>query len=338
MEKKEQPLLKVSDLKKYYPVRGGIIPHTISFIKAVDGVDFEINEGETLGLVGESGCGKSTVGRQLAALEKPTAGEIIYGDINLGANIGKLEKNIRREVQMVFQDPYSSLNPRKTVRDILTAPMLYHGICKKLQLEERLKELLDFVGLPANTLLKYPFEFSGGQRQRIAIARALSLNPRLIICDEPVSALDVSIQAQVLNLLKELQKELKLTYLFIGHGLEAVKYVSNRIAVMYLGKIVEVADSKELFNNPLHPYTKALVSAAPIPDPELRDREKFLLKGEIPSSNRIPSGCRFHPRCPYAIEECSTFVPELQTTGSDKGHMAACPVILKELREEDKDV
>lgn len=223
MEKKERPLLKVSDLKKYYPVRGGIIPHTISFIKAVDGVDFEINEGETLGLVGESGCGKSTVGRQLAALEKSTAGEITYRDINLGANIGKLEKNIRREVQMVFQDPYSSLNPRKTVRDILTAPMLYHDICKKQQLEERLKELLDFVGLPANTLLKYPFEFSGGQRQRIAIARALSLNPRLIICDEPVSALDVSIQAQVLNLLKELQKELKLTYLFIGHGLEAVK-------------------------------------------------------------------------------------------------------------------
>lgn len=339
MELQEQPLIKVAGLKKHYPVRGGIIPHNIGSIKAVDGVDFAIFEGETLGLVGESGCGKSTVGRQLAALEKPTEGKIYYKGSDIGAEKYIMDRALRREIQMVFQDPYSSLNPRKSIRDILAAPIAYHRIYPVPEIEGRLLKLLELVGLPSSALDKYPLEFSGGQRQRIGIARALSLNPSLIICDEPVSALDVSIQAQVLNLLKELQQELKLTYLFIGHGLDAVKYVSNRIAVMYLGRIVETADAKELFENPVHPYTKALVSAAPVPDPEARNRERLVLKGEIPSQNQIPSGCPFHPRCPFAREECSLRQPKLLALKGNSSHLAACPVLMEgDTGEEEENV
>lgn len=326
MERKV-PLIEIKGLKKHYPVVGGIIPHTISRIHAVDGVDFGIYEGETLGLVGESGCGKSTIGRQIAALEKPTEGEILYDGHRIDTMKDREMKKIRTQIQMVFQDPYSSLNPRKRISDIISAPMLYHGLCTKADAGSQVERLLELVGLPKNSRERFPHEFSGGQRQRIGIARALSLKPRLIICDEPVSALDVSIQAQILNLLKSLQVELNLTYLFIGHGLDAVHYVSSRIAVMYLGKIVEIADANELFENPVHPYTKALCNAAPIPNPEERSRERTILQGEIPSAAAVPSGCRFHPRCPYAVAACKLVEPVLAPLGADQSHQAACPVM-----------
>lgn len=330
------PLIEVKGLKKHYPIRGGIIPHTIGKVYAVDGVDFEIFAGQTLGLVGESGCGKSTIGRQIVALEKPTDGQILY-DGHLLNNMSDREmKKIRTQIQMVFQDPYSSLNPRKRIIDIISSPMLYHGLCTRQTVNQEVDRLLDLVGLPKNSKERYPYEFSGGQRQRIGIARALSMRPRLIICDEPVSALDVSIQAQILNLLRSLQSELNLTYLFIGHGLDAVNYISKRIAVMYLGKIVEIADAKELFANPMHPYTMALCNAAPIPNPEERGRIRTILQGEIPSSAAPPKGCRFHPRCPYAIEECKTLEPILAPICPGSSHMAACPVIRKNLAAKEK--
>jgi oligopeptide transport system ATP-binding protein len=331
VDSEKVPLIEVKGLKKHYAVQGGIIPHTVSKIFAVDGIDLEIYPGETLGLVGESGCGKTTIGRQLVALEKPTEGEILYNGHMLNTMKGKDMKKIRTQIQMVFQDPYSSLNPRKCIQDILAEPMLYHGICKKSTAEKEVSRLLELVGLPHNSKDRYPHEFSGGQRQRIGIARALSLNPRLIICDEPVSALDVSIQAQILNLLRGLQTELKLTYLFIGHGLDAVHYISNRIAVMYLGKIVEIAKADELFLNPIHPYTKALCNAAPIPDPTERNRERSILQGEIPSNQQIPSGCRFHPRCPYCREECTVTEPELRADFKGSSHLSACPVMLEQI-------
>jgi oligopeptide/dipeptide ABC transporter ATP-binding protein len=323
------PLLEVKGLKKHYPIRDGIVPHTVGKVYAVDGVDFEILQGQTLGLVGESGCGKSTIGRQVVALEKPTEGQVIY-DGHVLNNLSEREmKEFRTQIQMVFQDPYSSLNPKKRIVDIIASPMLYHGLCSGQTVSGEVDRLLDLVGLPKNCKERYPHEFSGGQRQRIGIARALSLKPRLIVCDEPVSALDVSIQAQILNLLRSLQKELNLTYLFIGHGLDAVNYISNRIAVMYLGKIVEIADSKELFTNPIHPYTQALCNAAPIPNPQERDRERTIIQGEIPSSAAPPRGCRFHPRCPYAIEECKTCVPILEPICPGSSHMAACRLTKK---------
>lgn len=313
-------LLQIDNLKKYYPTTNHFLDKSKSYVKAVDGVDLKIYKGETLGLVGESGCGKTTIGKQIVGLEQPTDGSIIY----CGEVIAEKEKvNLaayRDKIQMIFQDPMSSLNPRKRVYDILSAPLLIHNIVPKEQIQKEVYRLLDLVGLPSNSIHKFPHEFSGGQRQRIGIARAIALKPELIICDEPVSALDVSVQAQILNLMKELQEKLGMTYLFIGHGLGAVKYISNRIAVMYLGKIVEIGDSKEIFRNPKHPYTKAMCDATPISEPSMRDRERLVLSGDIPNAEKVPSGCRFHPRCPFAKDICKEQVPQL--TGME--HQVAC--------------
>ena len=324
----EIPLLSVKNLKKYYPVKGGIIPHTVAQVKAVDGVDFSIGKGETLGLVGESGCGKSTVGRLVAALEQPTSGTVAFdGAVISGRKAGEL-RCFRTRLQMVFQDSYSSLNPRKYIFDILAQPMIYHKTVSRSEAGAEVERLLNLVGLPKSSGQRFPHEFSGGQRQRICIAKALSLKPDLIVCDEPVSALDVSIQAQILNLLRNLQKEFRLTYLFIGHGLGAVNYISDRVAVMYLGKIVEIAPTKELFAHPAHPYTKALCAAVPNPDPDDRGKQ-FVLSGEAGTqavkagSGGESTGCRFCPRCPAARPSCREKEPQLLPVSP--GHFAACP-------------
>lgn len=324
--KEDNTILSVQDLKKYYPIKqSSFLPSKRKLVKAVDGVTFQLCRGETLGLVGESGCGKSTIGRQLVGLEKPTKGDIVYKGVSLVEHPEKL-KQVRTKIQMIFQDPYSSLNPRKPIYEILSAPMLYHKLESSATVEKRVDELLELVGLPKNAKERYPHEFSGGQRQRITIAKALSLKPELIICDEIVSALDVSIQAQILNLLRSLQKELGLTYLFIAHGLGAVHYVSQRTAVMYLGKIVEIADSESIFRAPMHPYSKALIETAPIPDPTKRDRKILIPEGEIPSATNPPSGCRFHTRCPYATEQCAKEEPPMKTIldGNGMEHSVAC--------------
>lgn len=327
-EENKAPLIRAEHLKKYYPVKGGVITHTTGYVRAVDDVSFSIREGETLGLVGESGCGKSTVGKQLIGLERPTEGTIYYK----GRDISRLNKEerskIRTRLQMVFQDTYSSLNPRKHIYEILARPMLYHKISGRDTVEKDILRILDMVGLQRNVLGRYPHEFSGGQRQRIGIAKALSLKPEFIVCDEPVSALDVSIQAQILNLLRSLQRELNLTFLFVGHGLGAVNYVSDRIAVMYLGRIVETGEAKEVFKNPVHPYTKALLNAAPVPDPGERGEGKGILPGEIGSSVNPPSGCSFHPRCACATDICRQKAPRLLETAAGSGHFAACPIAL----------
>jgi oligopeptide/dipeptide ABC transporter ATP-binding protein len=327
-------VLEVRHLKKYYPVRTGVFSRSREVLKAVDDVSFTIPEGGVLGLVGESGCGKTTVGSQIALLEAPTAGEILFEGRKMNGLSDKDLKPYRTQIQMVFQDSYSSLNPRKRVRDILGEPMLYHHVVTEDKAEARCLELLDMVGLPHNSLDRFPHEFSGGQRQRICIARALSLNPKMLVCDEPTSALDVSIQAQILNLFKELQKSLGLTMLFIGHGLGAVNYVSDRIAVMYLGKLVETGESQEIFRHPVHPYTKALLAAVPEPDPDRRN-PRLLLKGEaqfvMVSEDREKSGCLFAPRCPFARPECHTIDPQLEELADRPGHCSACPFVKEAL-------
>lgn len=315
-------LLRLDGLTTYYPIRKGLLGRVKGHVKAVDGVSLDIREGETLGLVGESGCGKSTIGRTILRLEQSTGGQISYrGEDITHYSISKM-RPLRTEMQMIFQDPFSSLNPWMRVRDILKEPMLAHGKATAATAEAEVDRLLDAVGIPRSYKDRYAHEFSGGQRQRIGIARALSLNPKFIVCDEPVSALDVSIQAQVLNLLKQLQKDLGLTYLFIAHGLGAVKYISTRIAVMYLGKVVEIGTKEEIFRNPKHPYTQVLLNAYPVPNPHLRGREKIVVQGDVPSPANPPSGCRFHTRCPFAQELCRQEEPPLAADAS--GHAAAC--------------
>jgi oligopeptide/dipeptide ABC transporter ATP-binding protein len=312
----ERELVRVRALVKHFPVEG-----SDDVVRAVDGVTFEILRGETLGLVGESGCGKSTVGRCLLRLIEPTTGEIEFEGRNVLDTSGRELRELRREMQIIFQDPYASLNPRLRVRDIIAEPLVIHGISNAEERRARVGELLRRVGLDPDYMNRYPHEFSGGQRQRIGIARALALNPKLIVADEPVSALDVSVQAQVVNLLQDLQQELGLTYLFISHGLAVVEHISTRVAVMYLGRIVEVASAPELYARPLHPYTRALLSAIPIPDPR-RKRERIVLEGDVPTPINPPSGCRFRTRCPMAIAECARIDPDLREISP--GHTAAC--------------
>lgn len=315
------PLLSLENLKVYYPIRKGIIKRKVDNVKAVDGVDLNLYSGETLGLVGESGCGKSTIGKAIVGLEKPTEGRILFDGNDIAGYSSREMVSLRSQLQIIFQDPYSSLNPRKRVIDLLSEPLKVHGIVATSEVSKEVDRLLELVGLPLNIKNRYPHEFSGGQRQRIGIARALSLRPKLIVCDEPVSALDVSIQAQVLNLLKDLQKELNLTYLFIAHGLGAVKYISDRIAVMYLGKIVELGSARDIFQNAKHPYTRALMDASPVPNPHLRNRERIVLQGDVPSPVNPPKGCRFHTRCPMAQAICREQEPELL---GDSLHSSAC--------------
>ena len=325
MAVEEKVLLEVKQLKKYFPVKAGVFKKTVGYVKAVDEISFYIKEGETLGLVGESGCGKSTTGATILRLEEATSGEVKYqGKDVLGLNKKEM-REMRKEMQIIFQDPYASLNPRMTVADIVGEPLDIHNLVNnKKERNERVRELLDSVGLTAEQMNRYPHEFSGGQRQRIGVARALAVSPKLIIADEPVSALDVSIQAQVINILQDLQREYGLTYLFIAHDLSVVKHISDRVAVMYLGKIVEMTGKEDLYNNPLHPYTQSLLSAIPIPDPTVNN-ERIILEGDVPSPVNPPSGCRFHPRCPKAMEVCSEAVPEFKEY--DDGHFAACHLL-----------
>jgi oligopeptide transport system ATP-binding protein len=317
-------LLEVKNLQMHFPLTQGIIfQRQVGAVKAVDDVSFEVYEGETLGLVGESGCGKSTTGRAILQLYKPTAGEVIFDGQDLVELDGGAMRRMRRYLQMIFQDPYASLNPRMTVGSIISEPMQIHNLVPKAQRNQRVQELLETVGLNPYFANRYPHEFSGGQRQRIGVARALAANPQFIVADEPVSALDVSIQAQIINLLEELQLEFNLTYLFIAHDLSVVRHISDRVAVMYLGKIAELADRNALYDDPLHPYTKALMSAVPIPDPVIeKKRERIILSGDVPSPINPPSGCVFHTRCPYVMDVCRKVPPQFVDQGG--GHYVAC--------------
>ena len=319
-----EALLRVENLVKHFPVmQGTLFRRQVGAVHAVDGVSFDIYPGETVGLVGESGCGESTTGRTILQLYRATSGKVIFDGLDLTRMQGEDLRKMRRKMQMIFQDPYASLNPRMTVRDIVSEPLLVHGLANRQQSDERVQELLGLVGLNPAYANRYPHEFSGGQRQRIGVARALSLQPSLIVCDEPISALDVSIQAQVVNLLEDLQKKFNLTYLFIAHDLSMVRHISTRVAVMYLGVIVEFAARDELYENPLHPYTQALLSAVPIPDPLAEEkRKRQVLQGEIPSPINPPSGCRFRTRCPLAAEICAQARPEFREI--KPGHFVAC--------------
>jgi len=324
MNQKNDVLVRVKGLKMYFPITQGIIfQRRVGDIRAVDGISFNVRRRETLGLVGESGCGKSTTGRAILQLYRPTAGDVEFDGQSLVKMKGEPLRRMRRRMQMIFQDPYASLNPRMTVGNIIGEPLDVHNIMSSRERRERVQELLQIVGLNPYFVNRYPHEFSGGQRQRIGVARALAVRPEFIVCDEPISALDVSIQAQIINLLEELQEEFGLTYLFIAHDLSVVRHISDRVAVMYLGKLVELTDRATLYENPLHPYTKALLSAVPIPDPVVEDqRRRTILKGEVPSPANPPSGCNFHTRCPSKLPVCDQVDPEWQDVGGE--HWVAC--------------
>ena len=323
----ETPLVEVRDLSKHFPVRSGLLSRRTGAVHAVDGVSFTLRRGECMGLVGESGSGKTTVGRLLLRLLEPTGGQVLFEGRDVAGADGEELRALRRQMQMIFQDPYSSLNPRMTVEQMIREPLAIHRLAQGAERARRVAELLDVVGLRAEHARRFPHEFSGGQRQRIGIARALAVNPKLLVCDEPVSALDVSIQAQVINLLRALQREFHLTYLFIAHDLGVVRHIADRVAVMYLGKVVEMAAKPALFARPLHPYTQALFSAIPIPDPEAA-RERIILQGDVPTPIDPPSGCRFHTRCPFAEEVCRQREPPLAEVAP--GHRAACHLVTPE--------
>jgi oligopeptide transport system ATP-binding protein len=319
-------LVRVEDLTMHFPIYRGVFQRQVGAVRAVDGITFSIKRGETLGLVGESGCGKSTTGRAILQLYRPTAGHVFYEDQDLTLLKGEELRRMRRKMQMIFQDPYASLNPRMTVGDIIGEPLIVHNVASGKEVQDRVENLLELVNMNPSFATRYPHEFSGGQRQRIGVARALALQPAFIVCDEPISALDVSIQAQVINLLEDLQEEFHLTYLFIAHDLSMVRHISDRVAVMYLGIIAEITDRNTLYANPLHPYSKALLSAVPIPDPVIeKSRERMILVGDVPSPVNPPSGCHFRTRCPLAIEICAEKTPELREI--ETGHFAACHLV-----------
>lgn len=317
----QKPLLEVNNLKKYFPLKGGILGRKVGDVKAVDDVSFTVMEGEILGIVGESGCGKSTTGKSILRLIEPSDGEVKFEDKDITHLNEEEMRKLRKDMQIIFQDPYASLNPRHTVEKIIGEPLLIHGVKNARERKKRVQELLEIVGLSAYHASRYPHQFSGGQRQRIGIARALANNPKLIICDEPVSALDVSVQSQILNLMEDLRNKFNLTYVFIAHDLSVIKHISDRVGVMYLGRMVELADKDEIYENPKHPYTQALLSAVPVPDPD-EQRERIILEGDVPSPSNPPSGCAFHTRCPKVMDVCKEVRPKLESL--EDNHFVAC--------------